>query len=78
MFQEIPQSRPITPLLDSIDHPSQLRELASSELPKLALELREYLLYSVWQKWWAFWCRIRRSGINSGLTLCIRHPPMIY
>ena len=47
MFQEIPQSRPVTPLLDSIDHPSQLRELASSELPKLALELREYLLYSV-------------------------------
>ena len=47
MFQEIPQHRPYTPLLDSIDHPSQLRELTSGELPKLAKQLREYLLYSV-------------------------------
>jgi 1-deoxy-D-xylulose-5-phosphate synthase len=47
MFQEIPQNRPNTPLLDGIDHPSQLRELTSGELPQLANELREYLLYSV-------------------------------
>lgn len=47
MFQEIPKNRPDTPLLDNIDHPKQLRELDSSELPKLATELREYLLYSV-------------------------------
>jgi 1-deoxy-D-xylulose-5-phosphate synthase len=47
MFQEIPQDRPYTPLLDSIDHPSQLRELTSGELPQLAKQLREYLLYSV-------------------------------
>jgi 1-deoxy-D-xylulose-5-phosphate synthase len=47
MFQEIPQTRPLTPLLDSIDHPSQLRELTSDELPELANQLREYLLYSV-------------------------------
>lgn len=47
MFQEIPQNRPTTPLLDGIDHPSQLRELTSGELPQLANELREYLLYSV-------------------------------
>jgi len=49
MFQEIPNSRPATPLLDSIDHPSQLRELEASALPQLANELREYLLYSVGQ-----------------------------
>jgi 1-deoxy-D-xylulose-5-phosphate synthase len=47
MFQEIPQTRPNTPLLDSIDNPSQLRELTSGELPQLASQLREYLLYSV-------------------------------
>ncbi len=47
MFQEIPQSRPNTPLLDSIDEPSQLRELELNQLPQLALELRHYLLYSV-------------------------------
>ncbi len=49
MFQEIPQSRPHTPLLDSIDDPSQLRELELSQLSQLAAELRHYLLYSVGQ-----------------------------
>ncbi len=47
MFQEIPQSRPNTPLLDSIDEPSQLRKLELNQLSQLALELRHYLLYSV-------------------------------
>jgi 1-deoxy-D-xylulose-5-phosphate synthase len=47
MFQEIPQSRPDTPLLDSIDDPSQLRKLELNQLTQLALELRHYLLYSV-------------------------------
>lgn len=49
MFQEIPKSRPNTPLLDRIDHPKQLRELSMAELPELANQLREYLLYSVGQ-----------------------------
>ncbi|NVK37718.1 MAG: 1-deoxy-D-xylulose-5-phosphate synthase [Gammaproteobacteria bacterium] len=49
MFQEIPDSRPDTPLLDSIDLPNQLRDLAPNQLPQLAHELREYLLYSVGQ-----------------------------
>jgi len=47
MFQEIPQSRPNTPLLDSIDDPSQLRELEVSQLSQLAHELRHFLIYSV-------------------------------
>ncbi len=49
MFQEIPQSRPNTPLLDSIDDPSQLRELEVNQLSQLAIELRHYLIYSVGQ-----------------------------
>ncbi len=49
MFEEIPLTRPLTPLLDRIDDPAQLRELEQSELPQLARELREYLLYSVGQ-----------------------------
>ena len=49
MFQEIPTSRPSTPLLDSIDLPTQVRDLSSDQLPQLANELREYLLYSVGQ-----------------------------
>jgi 1-deoxy-D-xylulose-5-phosphate synthase len=49
MFQEIPNSRPSTPLLDSVDLPNQLRELAPNQLPQLARELREFLLFSVGQ-----------------------------
>lgn len=49
MFQEIPNNRPSTPLLDSVDLPNQLRELESNQLPQLARELREFLLYSVGQ-----------------------------
>ncbi len=49
MLQEIPQSRPDTPLLDSIDDPSDLRELEPSQLSELARELRHYLVYSVGQ-----------------------------
>ena len=49
MFQEIPTSRPSTPLLDSVDLPNQLRQLAANQLPQLARELREYLLFSVGQ-----------------------------
>lgn len=49
MFQEIPTSRPNTPLLDSIDLPEQVRDLSATQLPQLAHELREYLLYSVGQ-----------------------------
>lgn len=49
MFQEIPSSRPSTPLLDSINEPMDLRELKADQLPQVAHELREYLLYSVGQ-----------------------------
>src|SRR5690606_13886760 len=47
MFDEIPTLKPLTPLLDRIDEPAQLRELAREDLPVLADELREYLLYTV-------------------------------
>ena len=40
MFQEIPKSRPNTPLLDRIDHPKQLRELTVAELPELSIPSR--------------------------------------
>ncbi len=49
MFTEIPRSRPVTLLLDSIEDPAQLRELDTQQLPQLANELREYLLYTVGQ-----------------------------
>jgi 1-deoxy-D-xylulose-5-phosphate synthase len=49
MINEIPHSRPATPLLDSIDETAQLRELEETQLPFLVKELREYLLYVVGQ-----------------------------
>ncbi len=47
MFDHIPSSRPQTPLLDSVDYPSDLRLLSQEQLPELAAQLREYLLYCV-------------------------------
>ncbi len=47
MFTEIPRQRPATPLLDSIDTPADLRQLAPEVLSELATQLRHYLLYSV-------------------------------
>ena len=49
MYNEIPISRPPTPLLDSIDSPVELRALSEKQLPQLAEELRAFLLYSVGQ-----------------------------
>ncbi len=47
LFQDIPVSRPHTPLLDRVDFPHDLRALDEAELRQLANELREYLLYAV-------------------------------
>jgi len=49
MFHEIPAQRPTTPLLDSINSPADLRNLNAQQLPHLAQELREFMLYSVGQ-----------------------------
>ena len=49
MFEEIPLTRPETPLLDRIDTPADLRSLAEDELEQLAHELRHFLIYTVGQ-----------------------------
>ena len=49
MFNSIPEKRPATPLLDLINDPTDLHTLNSDQLPQLAEQLREYLLYSVGQ-----------------------------
>ena len=48
-YHSIPLSVPPTPLLDKIDKPEQLRELAVDQLQQLADELRSYLLFTVGQ-----------------------------
>lgn len=47
MFYQIPNQRPATPLLDSIDSPADLRRLSADQLSQAARELREFLLFSV-------------------------------
>ena len=47
MFQELPSSRPDTPLLDTVNAPEMLRGFNSEQLLTLSQELREYLLYCV-------------------------------
>jgi len=49
MLDEIPLTRPDTPLLDQIMVPADLRAIDPSLLEDLATEIRSYLLYSVGQ-----------------------------
>ncbi len=49
MFEALPSTPPTTPLLDSVPLPEDVRRLDEAQLPQLANELREFLLYSVGQ-----------------------------
>lgn len=49
MFYTIPEQRPHTDLLNTINSPADLRHLSTEQLPQLASELRAFLLYSVGQ-----------------------------
>ena len=46
-YSEIPKSLPITPLLDKVNYPSDLKQFTKKELRQVADELREFLIYSV-------------------------------
>jgi 1-deoxy-D-xylulose-5-phosphate synthase len=46
-FNNIPETRPATPLLDQVDSPAQLRAFSQQQLLTLADELRAFILYSV-------------------------------
>ena len=49
IFKKIPESKPNTKLLDSINTPADFRSFSLQELEVLSNELREFLLYSVGQ-----------------------------
>ena len=49
MLSDLPLLPPATPLLDSIDQGTSLRDLTMAQLLQLTRELRSYLLYSVGQ-----------------------------
>lgn len=47
IFQSIPTENPISEILKDIETPCDIRKLTPSQIPQLADELREFLLYSV-------------------------------
>ena len=47
IFESIPNEEPISSLLKDINFPKDLRNLNQSQIPQLADELREFLLYTV-------------------------------
>ena len=47
IFESIPLTEPISELLKDINSPADLRKLDQSQIPQLADELREFLLYTV-------------------------------
>ena len=47
IFQSIPTEQPISEILKDIETPCDVRKLTPSQIPQLADELREFLLYSV-------------------------------
>ena len=49
IFKKIPQEEPLTPILDRVSYPADIRSFSVSELETLSNELREFLLYSVGQ-----------------------------
>lgn len=49
MLNEIPLSRPDTPLLDQVNSPADLKQMDPDQFADLARELRQFLLYSVGQ-----------------------------
>ena len=47
IFESIPSEQPASKYLDSINSPEDLRKLDKTEIPFIADELREFLLYTV-------------------------------
>ena len=68
-YSVIPRTRPVTPLLDAIETPADLKSLTTEQLIILADELRLFLLYSAGQSGGHF-------GANLGvieLTIALHH-----
>ena len=74
MFDKIPSQLPLTPLLDAIDAPRDLRTLSRDQLPDLARELRAYLLYSVGQTGGHFGAGLGVVELTIALHYCFNTP----
>ncbi len=73
-YTEIPTQRPVTPLLDSIDYPHQLRQLEPVQLAQLADELRQYVLYSAGQSGGHFGANLGVIELTIALHYCFNTP----
>lgn len=74
LYTEIPTQRPVTPLLDAIDHPQQLRLLAQSQLPQVADELRQFILYAAGQSGGHFGANLGVIELTVALHYCFNTP----
>ena len=74
LYTEIPTHRPVTPLLDVIDHPQQLRLLERSQLEKVADELRQYILYAAGQSGGHFGANLGVIELTVALHYCFNTP----
>ncbi|MCH7394431.1 1-deoxy-D-xylulose-5-phosphate synthase [Acinetobacter dispersus] len=74
LYTEIPTQRPVTPLLDDIDHPQQLRQLEQSQLAQVADELRQYILYAAGQSGGHFGANLGVIELTVALHYCFNTP----
>ncbi|WOE41255.1 1-deoxy-D-xylulose-5-phosphate synthase [Acinetobacter chinensis] len=74
LYTEIPTQRPVTPLLDTIDHPQQLRSLGQSQLEQVADELRQYILYAAGQSGGHFGANLGVIELTVALHYCFNTP----
>lgn len=74
LYTEIPSQRPVTPLLDAIDHPQQLRQLEQSQLPQVADELRQFILYAAGQSGGHFGANLGVIELTVALHYCFNTP----
>ena len=74
LYTEIPAQRPVTPLLDGIDHPQQLRQLAQSQLAQVADQLRQYILYAAGQSGGHFGANLGVIELTVALHYCFNTP----
>lgn len=74
LYTEIPTQRPVTPLLDEIDHPQQLRQLEQSQLAQVADELRQYILYAAGQSGGHFGANLGVVELTVALHYCFNTP----
>ena len=74
LYTEIPSHRPNTPLLDTIDHPQQLRLLQHSQLEQMADELRQFIVYAVGQSGGHFGANLGVIELTVALHYCFNTP----